>query len=96
MLARLRHHVGQRLAVDQLHGHVGPAVDLADVVHDHDVGVRQPAGGARLAQEARAVLLVLAQRGVQELDRHVAADARVVRPVHRGHAAAAEALDWIR
>ena len=51
-----------------------------------------PAARASL-QEALAVLFVLAERGMQELDGHVAPDARVVRPVHRGHAAATDALD---
>ena len=87
------HHIGERLTVEQLHGHVGPAFDLADVVHDDDVRMRQPASSPCLLQEALAILLVFAERGMQELDRHVAPDARVVRPVHRGHAAAADALD---
>ena len=83
--------VGQRRAFDQLHRHVRPVLDLADVVHDHDIGVRQAAGGARLAQEAHAAVVVLAQRRVQEFDGHVAADRGVVRAVHGGHAAAAQA-----
>jgi hypothetical protein len=92
LLQRLR----QRGAFEQLHGHVGPAFDLAHVVDDDDVGVRQASGGARLAQEAVAALVVLGQRGVQELDGHVAVDRRVVRAVDRGHAAAAEAaLDLV-
>jgi len=50
-----------RHAVDELHGHVGPAFDLAHVMHDDDVGVRESARGACLAQEARVKLLVLRQ-----------------------------------
>jgi hypothetical protein len=53
--------IGQRHAVDELHGHVGPAFDLAHVMHDDDVGVRESARGACLAQEARVKLLVLRQ-----------------------------------
>jgi len=45
-----------------------------------------------LAQEARAVLGLLAQRRVQELDGHVTADAGVVRLEDRGHAAVSQPL----
>ena len=88
----VRHLVAQRLAVEQLHRHEGPAFDFAHVVNGDDVRVRQPARGPRLAQEAGVVFLVFAQRGVQELDRHVAPDVGVVGLEHRGHAAAPEPL----
>jgi hypothetical protein len=84
------HHVAEDVALQELHGHVGPALDFTDVVHRDDVGVRQAAGGARLAQEACAAVAVLAQRGVQELEGDVAADAGIVRLVDAGHAAAPE------
>nr|WP_249937124.1 hypothetical protein [Roseateles sp. DAIF2] len=86
-------YIGQRFAVQQLHRHIGAAVDLADIVHGDDVGVRQRTGGACLAQEARAVFLVLAQRGMQELDRDIAPDTRVMGAEHAGHAAAPQAFD---
>ena len=43
----VRHLVTQGLAVEQLHGHVGPALDLAHVVHRDDVRMREPARSAR-------------------------------------------------
>ena len=88
----VRHLVAQRLTVEQLHRHEGPAFDFAHVVNGDDVRVREPARGPRLAQEAGVVFLVFAQGGVQELDRHVAPDVGVVGLEHGGHAATPEPL----
>ena len=39
--------IRQRLALEQLHGHVGHVVLFTHVEYGDDVGVRQPAGGLR-------------------------------------------------
>jgi hypothetical protein len=44
-----------------LHRHVRPTIDLADVVHDDDVRLREPARLAGLPQEACVVFGVIAQ-----------------------------------
>ena len=49
----------QRRAVDELHHDVGEVVGLAVVEHRHDVGMRQPSRGLRLAAEARQRILGL-------------------------------------
>ncbi len=44
--------VGERLAIDVGHDHVGPAVVFADIVNRADVGMPDLSGGAGLALEA--------------------------------------------
>ena len=48
----------QRLARNVLHGDVRPAILISDIVDGDDVRVAQPAGGARLAGEPFARVLV--------------------------------------
>ena len=66
-------------------------VVLADVVDRDDVRVRgEPRGGARLALEAAARALVLAEVGGEHLDRDIAVEQLVVRLPHARHPAAGE------
>ena len=83
---------GQGLAGEHFHGHVGPALDFADIVYDHDIGVRQAPCGARFTQKAAAAFGVLTQCGVQKLERHVASNRRVMRLKNRGHATPSKSL----
>ena len=79
-------------AVHVLGDDVAAAVLLARVEDRHDVRVLQLADHLRFAQEHAAgvaALGVVADRGVVELDRDVAAVERIVRQVHRAGAAAA-------
>ena len=83
----------QRRTVDELHHDVGEVVGLAVVEHRHDVGVRQPAGGLRLAAEPGQRLLgfrIGIVRQLDGLDRHAAGDDRIPALVHHAHGAAAQ------
>ena len=92
---RLRHaalerdEAVERAAVHQLHGDVeAPAIRAGgeDLHYMRMIDRRRDAG---LRLELRDELLVLALVAAQELQRHVAVEARVVRPIHHAHAAAA-------
>ncbi len=80
----------QRLAFEELLDDVGRAVVLADVVDGGDVGVVQDAGGLGLLLEAAQAVGVGGEGGGEDLDRHVAAEARVLRAVHLSHPARAD------
>ena len=69
-------------------------VVLADVVDRDDVRVRREArGGARLALEAAAGALVLAEMGGQDLDRDGAAEQLVVGRPDGRHPAGGDVAD---
>ena len=82
-------------AVDEPHRHVQPAVDLADVVDRHDVGIVQTCRGAGLAAEPLVELGVLGVVRQQHLQRHHPVDLGVVSAPHLAHAAAAQQLDQL-
>ena len=84
---------GEVLALDELHDDVRARRVFAEVEHGDDVRVAERRRGPRLVAEAREEVGVLAELGPQELDRHVALELRVARPVDRGHAALAEQLE---
>ncbi len=67
---------GQRGAADQLHGEVGAAVALADVVDLDDIGVVQPGHGLGFGAEAGPVDGAGAGPGVDHLqgDQPIQAD----------------------
>ena len=67
-----------------------PVGRVADFVDGADVGVVEAGGGLRLLQETPFGVGVVAQLGRQELERRVAVEPRVARPVDDAHAAAAE------
>jgi hypothetical protein len=76
------------LAVDARHHEEHQPVGLVDRVDRDDVRVRELRGRLGLAQEARADLGAVGELGRQHLDRHLALEAAVARPVDHAHAAA--------
>jgi len=68
------------------------AIALLDRVHHHDVGMRQRRHRLGLAPEALQSAGVIGQLRRQYLDRDVAIQARVARPIDLSHAAGAEQL----
>ncbi len=85
--------LAERLSLDELHGDVQSAVGLADVVDGEDVGVVQRGGGARLLFEALSSPVVPGHRRGEHLDRDLAAELGVLRPVHLTHPARAQRRD---
>ena len=88
-----RDQVLERGALDVLHRDPVAAVGLAAVVDADDVRVLEAGRGLRLAPEALDELGVLGEALVQELERHAAAEHRVVGEPDVGHPAAAEPAD---
>ena len=82
--------VAQRVALDVLHHQVGHPAVLALVQDAHDVRVREPGGGLRLAAQPVEELRVAGQVGVQHLQCHIPLQPAVGGQVDGGHAAAGE------
>ena len=82
--------LSKRRSVDELHREIGDGVRLPDLVDRDDRRVVQRGSGARLPLEAAQPVRVGREGRGQDLDRHVAAEARVMRPVHLAHAARPE------
>ena len=80
----------QRLAFEQLLDDVGRAVVLADVVNGGDVGMVEDAGRARLLLEALQALRIAREGAGQDLDRDVAAEARIARAEDLSHPSRAD------
>ena len=88
------HELLERLPVDELGDDVRGRRFVARVVEDlHDVVVVQLGHRLGLALEARLRLGLGQQVRVQHLDRHLALQRLVVRPVHDRHAALADFFD---
>ena len=86
----------ERDSVEQLHGDIGKAVRLTDVVDGDDIGVRQRPGCARFAEEAADKADILAKLRLQHLDREDAVDAGVVGAIDVRHRPFADApLDHV-
>ena len=87
-------HVGKRLALNELHYDGRGAVEDVGGVGRHDVGMVEPAGNARLINEATTELIddVLAQVRVEQrdLDGNVTVERRVVCAPDTCHGAASE------
>ena len=88
--ASLADELLERAALEVLHRDVVGAVPLAAVEDADDVRVLQAGGAGRLAPEALDELVVLGEAAVQELQRDLAAELRVLGAVDVGHAARAE------
>ena len=84
--------VAERLTIEELRDDERHAVLGADVVHRDDVRMVQAAGGVGLSAESRD-LLWRGGRPAHDLERDVAHQARVVRPVHDAHAPLVEQAD---
>jgi hypothetical protein len=89
--ARFGEPAPQGHALDVLHRNEQAIVGQADVVHGDHVGVREPSHRLRLAEQAGPPLPVAAH-AAELLDRHGAAEIRVVRAVDHAHAARADQL----
>ncbi len=85
--------VAQRLAIQDLGDEIGGVVLRAGVEDGEDVRVIERRGGPRLLLEAADALGVGAQGGGEDLDRHVAPEARVPGAVDLPHPARAERAD---
>ena len=89
-LGRARELLGQAAPLDELHGEVRPALDVARVVHLHDVRVPQAGEGRGLPAEAPEFLRTGERAGEQHLDRDRAVERALPGLVDDAHAAAAE------
>ncbi len=90
-VAVIDEHLAQRGAAEQLDHQVALGVVLARDVEDlDDARVVELGGGARLGDEARADLGVLAEVLVDDLDGDLAPEPQIARPVHRRHATVAD------
>ena len=85
--------VVEPLPGDELHGVEQHAVMIAEIEDGDDIGVVQPGGGARLVAEATAVLLIVAELRVQDLERHAGRQRLALGLVHDPHAAPADEPD---
>ena len=79
--------------LQQLHRDEGPTLEVADVVHGADARVIQSGGGAGLARETLDRLRIPHEVVGKELEGDLAAEPRVLRPVHDAHAAPAQPAD---
>ena len=90
----------ERVALQELHRQITGGLRLtrnhrvADLVDHHDVGVIQGRGGARLVLEAAYALRICGTVLAKDLERDVAPEASVPRPVDLAHASAAERRDY--
>ena len=85
-----RDPLGQRLALDELQHQRLEVADLLEPIDRRDVRVIQGREDLRLALEPRQPLGVLGHRLRQDLDRDLAVELGVPRPVHLSHPARAE------
>ena len=83
--------IAQRLALDELHRDVGKRARGADLVDRDDVGMVERRHRSGFLLEAPDPVGLGGHRLGQDLEGHVAAEPRVVRPVDLPHAARAEA-----
>ena len=82
--------LAQRLAFEQLRDDVGGALVVTRVVDREDVGMVEQARGAGLLLEAAQPVGVGREGAGQDLDRHVARQARVAGAVDLAHSARAQ------
>src|SRR5262249_25748734 len=85
--------LGERLALDVLHGDELASLGLSALVHLADERVVQPRGGLGLEDEAIALAGIEVHSPGRELQGHVALQALVAGEEHLGHAPAPEDLD---
>jgi hypothetical protein len=76
---------------DELHHHEVGVAGLAPVVDGDDVGVPEHARGAGLAAEPIDEGGIVGQIGMEDLERHIAVEDRVVGSVDLAHAAGSDA-----
>ena len=88
----LLHVLLQGDAVDELHDDVLDIGGAADVVHSHNVGVRQHGNSLRLIVETAAQLCVLGQIVPQDLQGHQTVEPMAAGLIDPGHTAHADEL----
>ena len=86
------HILPQRDALHQLHDYVFHSVAVADIVHRHDIRMRQHRDSVRFGAEAAPELLVRQHILAHDLHRDVAVEPMVERLIYDGHAALADDL----
>ena len=84
---------GQALAADELHGHKDLAVRLADLVHGHHVGMREPSHRLCFPLEATLRGIAIASVGSDDLDGDLAVQLLVVGGIYRAHATSPDLLE---
>src|SRR5687767_9322888 len=84
------HEGCERAPFDQFHCQIDPPIRRAGVEHLNDVAVANAGEGASLVEEARACVRLLRQMWMQDFERHLAVEHRVIRPVDGGETAGAE------
>jgi hypothetical protein len=84
--------LSQGFTVEQLGHQVCGAVVGADVVNREDIWMRQGGDRAGFTFEPRAAVLILRDLDRKNLDRDVAIEPGVVRPIHLTHSARADGL----
>jgi hypothetical protein len=91
---RAREELAQADPIDQLHRDVEHFIDFADLVYRSDIRMDDGSGGPRFAKEARTASRLTFASLVEHLDRHGAAQSRILRPIDDAHAATTDlALD---
>ena len=93
--AATRDELIERAPRDQLHHHVGDVSIGPEVVHGDDVWMIERGDGARLLHEADLAIAVRHHLGAQHLQRDVAPQPGIVRPVDGAHAALAQHADQL-
>jgi hypothetical protein len=81
------------LAVEELHGHVGAPVGLAQVEDGDDVGMAESADGLRLAGKALVKLVVVPDLRGQHLEGHHASEGRVAGAIDDAHRTFAQLVE---
>jgi hypothetical protein len=84
------HGFPERLPLEKLHDGVGDAVLVAEVVNRKNVRMRKRRDRQSLALEPRQGIGISGERLRQDLDRYIALELRVSRPVHLTHPACPE------
>ena len=79
--------VRQGFPIDEVHHQVGAAALLAGIVDGHDVRVLKAGGGHHFQTKALPGLARAGDAGEEDLERHVAAQGRMVGPVDGAHPA---------
>jgi hypothetical protein len=96
-LRRPRESVGQRLAIQVLHDEIRGAPVVADVVERTNVRMRELRDRARLTIESLTKARIAGKGLGKNLDRHLAIQTGIARPIHLAHATSAErAADLVR
>jgi len=84
------HFFAQGLAVKELADHIRRFLELPDVVHAENAGMIQRRDGAGFQLETPQPVGIARKRLRQNLDGHLAIEARIAGTIHLSHAACAQ------